>query len=1298
MLSLASRRSFGCVRGLLVALALGLAAGLGAGEAAAPQGFHALGGATPDAGTLLAFGLLLEGKNAESEATFRARLAQTPDDAAARFGLGLLERLNGRSRESVEHLARAFSSGRQEPWAELYLHVLLEVLQEAPDDAAFLEAAAVVEGDAKVRPYLRGHARYARAAWLQARGRFTEAAEAYAPLQFIKRWALSGPFDNRDGAGMPDKYAPEDEVQFERPMRGRNRNVAWIHPPVEPLDGIVELDTLFEPNTHSLAYAATQLKLEQAQWAVLWLGCGGAAKVWVNQRQVVEVPTRHDYAPEKSAVPVYLHAGWNQILIKAGAVEDTEWSFSVRLSKPEGGPVPGVTVDPSAEALEGYKATAAGRATPLLEPENPELGLLPRLETALKAEPDSAWLQAWFGYHAYLHRFGNKEDHHPAQAYAKALKLAPRCAVFQLLLAGYPGDPNQARQSAEACLKEHPEAPAAQERLALLHHAAGLELEAEPHAREVLSKFGTERAGGAAKVLAEILRARDLQPEANGWAAQYVKQSPFDPEGWQILGSTAAGHAARRKAFEQGLEFAGGDPGLRQLWAEELMELDREAEAAAFRERSLMLLPFAIEEHLDIAEAWRRAGQPDKAAQYLEQARRIAPENTELLSALAGLRLRGGKPDEAAALWQEALRIKPNAPGIKDALAEINTGRGLDRGFFAPYEIALKDLPVPAADDYPRDNAVHLLKQEVVHVNPNGTSSRMVHQISKLLRAGGKGDLQRHTVFYDPQRQVVDVLRAAVIMPDGRELARADVGDRSVSAAMGVQTRIYDEYHLKEIVFRDIEVGALIDLQYVVRDSGENIYGDYFADAYYLGDDSPVQKSQYVLSLPKSREFRHQTFRHGAAPERVESNDPEREVLRWQAENLPGIVQERRMPPALDQLPFVQTTTMRTWQEVGTWYWNLAKEQMVVDEAIEAQVKELTANLETPTEKLRAIHDWAIEKIRYLGIEFGRNGYKPHRSTETFRALYGDCKDTSLLIATMCKAAGIDARVVLIRTVDAGAVDEHSLPAPNLFNHCIAYIPDVDGKEYWIDGTTDYHQLGEVPAMDQGAQVLVVGPEGGQFVQIPRTAAADNRHETRVTATLNAQGAAQVFVRTVATGEYAPYWRQRAGTPGQFERFIKEQIAQQFPGAELSRLTQAQPGEQGPMWFETELRVPRLATPSGDRYSLPSAPESMDLSRLYVSGAERTHDLMLWFARSRQVETVYQLDEGYKVVALPESVELKESFGRFVREVRQEGQRLTLKIDFRLDTYRIKKEEYAAFAAFCRKVDALNDEKVLVKK
>ena len=53
------------------------------------------------------------------------------------------------------------------------------------------------------------------------------------------------------------------------------------------------------------------------------------------------------------------------------------------------------------------------------------------------------------------------------------------------------------------------------------------------------------------------------------------------------------------------------------------------------------------------------------------------------------------------------------------------------------------------------------------------------------------------------------------------------------------------------------------------------------------------------------------------------------------------------------------------------------------------------------------------------------------------------------------------------------------MPAPNLYNHCIAYVPDVDGRDYWIDGTTDYHQLGEVPYADQGAQVLVVGPDGG---------------------------------------------------------------------------------------------------------------------------------------------------------------------------------------------------------------------------
>ena len=82
----------------------------------------------------------------------------------------------------------------------------------------------------------------------------------------------------------------------------------------------------------------------------------------------------------------------------------------------------------------------------------------------------------------------------------------------------------------------------------------------------------------------------------------------------------------------------------------------------------------------------------------------------------------------------------------------------------------------------------------------------MVHIIAKCLRAAGKPQIESHYIYYEPERQVVDVLKAAVITPDGREIDRANIQDESTSAASGVQTRIYDQHHLKYVQFNNLEV------------------------------------------------------------------------------------------------------------------------------------------------------------------------------------------------------------------------------------------------------------------------------------------------------------------------------------------------------------------------------------------------------------------------------------------------------------------------------------------------------------
>lgn len=1259
-------------------------------------GYHPLSGAESSAACARGYREMLAGDLAAARTSFEAALKAKPE-AAAHFGSGLIHGLSGEDQAALEQYAAALKSGTQDPWAEGYLLALWRNARTAREVTPVVETLTNLGMEVAAPARLRDLAAFVLGQWMVETGRWEAARSSFGRLQYLRSWQLIGPFDNRDASGMAKAYAPEETIDLEKSVEGRHRRVEWFRCAAEPMDGAMDLAQLFEPNTHSLAYALSHVKVEKSQWTVLHAGSGGASRIWINGREVLAIDEYNSFAAEKKAVPVYLHAGWNRVLVKVAANEIPHWAFVVRLSALQGGPVPGLEVSSSAEASKAYATSAEGRGTPLLEPEVPELGLLPRVEAALRKDPEHPWLRRWRGWLMDVWGLGHVDDDPSVTEYRRALAKSPQCPLFLVDLMSAAGDVNLARQTAEKCQARFPELPQSWEMLTEISANAGLEPTTEAYAREGLARFGPARAGTCAAQMAEILIQRGQLAEAERLARVCVETRPYESDNWQLLLGTLPGRAARRIVLSEALRRCGGDRALLRLQATERMLQKKEGEAAELQQQTLCAEPCSVASFMDVATDWARAGRSDKAFEILQAARRIAPEHPGLLATIGTELLRAEKREEAVAVWRDVLRIKPDSPHVKDWLAEVDRGGAIDREFFAAYDVEARELPRPQAIDYPNDLSVKLLHQEVIHVNPNGSVSRMEHQVAKLLRPDGAGKLRQQRIFYEPGRQTVDILRAAVIRPDGTEMSRAQITDRTVSAAMGVETRIYDEHHLKEIVFPDIEPGSIVDFQYILRDTGGNIYGDFFADTFYFGDDQPVLKSQYVLDLPKARTFQMHSFRAPLEPRRIESKDPEREVVIWEREKVSGIVLETRMPPLLDLLPFVQVTTMASWKDVGMWYWNLCREQLNVDDDLRDLAVQITRDAPTAKEKVRAIHDWVIRNIRYLGIEFGRNGYKPHRASDTYKALYGDCKDTAALIVTLLKAVGIDARMVLVRTTPAGRIEADALPAPNLFNHCIAYVPGVEGQDYWIDGTTDHHQLGEVPYSDQGAQVLVVGPEGGEFVQIPLGTAGENRNEASIQATVQKNGSGVARLRRVYRGQVAPYVREQIDTPGTFRSTMQAQAAQRFPGAELTRLAHSRPEDQGPVWVESEFSIPNFAARSGDRLALLSSAEVLNLSQRFLSGGERRHDLQIWFPFSEAGEVNCQLEPGLRPVGLPEEAELKEPFATYRRKVTVQDQHVRIVEEFSLNSNFIAKDQYARFSAFCHKVDALQAQKLLVQ-
>lgn len=1244
-------------------------------------------------------------------ASFAAALAKKPTDSAALFGQALHALAMSDYQLALERLCLAVDGAKDSPWSELYVHEVVNALPYSSNEKPFLDLCARAEGPG-YRPHLKSQLLAAKAAWLQQRGQFAAATEAARRVQYLSRWALAGPFDNRDNAGFETVYAPETSIDFAAPVAGRNRSVQWFQPAAEPTDGRMDLGEVFEPNTHVLAYAVTFVDAPEAGWAVLRAGFSGSFAVWVNDQKAASVPELNQFGADKVVVPVYIQKGWNRILVKTGVVEDTDWIFTARLSKADGNPLAFTKVDSSAAALEAWKASGKRSELPP-KPAAFDLGLRAELETELQREPGN--VPALFALGSVLHwqNFGDREQNPDAKQLRKALTLAPKSPFLRLRLATIAEDRNEARQAAELALASHPSLPALHETLAILASENQQEMIAADLAARARKKFGPERTGAATIVLAATLTQQDESTDdsldvrdssgvgGRAYAARLLDEvlarHPYLAEGWRKFAMLQASRHDRLAVLKRGLEKCGGDAVLRAKYASELAAMEKDSDALALEEADLANDPFNITKAVEVSKRAMSAGDAKKELAILEQARANAPESADLLEALATAKHRAGETSQAVELLRDVLRIKPNSPRVRDFMALLDATPDDRQRFFSPYDIQLKDLSMPDPRAFPNDNVVNVLNQTVVRLNANGSSSRMIHYVAKVLRPAGVQELSFHNIYYDPERQVVDIIKASVITPEGRELARADVQDRSTSAMAGVQTRIYDEHHLKQVRFKELEPGATIDLQYTIRDTGLNIYGDYFADSFNLADDNPTIRSQYVLDTPASLNIQTQVLNAKLEPKPGSTQDPQRKTLVWELNNTPGIVRERNMPPAVDKLAQLQVTTMNSWQDVGQWYWNLAKESLVPSEEMKAAVAEITKDAKNDREKLRMIHDWVIAKIRYLGIEFGRNGYKPHRAADSFKSLYGDCKDTATLITSMLQVAGIESRLVLIRTTDAGAVPENSLPMPNLFNHCIAYVPKLDGRDYWIDCTTDFHQLGEVPYADENAQVLVVGKTGGTFVRIPRSAPQDNMVEQKFEAKVARDGAATLKMRDVRHGQFAPSYRELAETPGQYERFMREFAARKFNGAEVVEMSRADRKDQGPMWMETTLKVPQLASRSGERKALPATLDPLGLSNRFTGDTKRTNDVELYFAWKRVSETVYDLDAALTVLSVPEELDLKEAFGLYSRKVLREASRVTIRETFELSRASVKAEEYEAFKSFCNKVDNATDQKVLLE-
>ncbi|PSL35618.1 DUF3857 domain-containing protein [Chitinophaga ginsengisoli] len=388
--------------------------------------------------------------------------------------------------------------------------------------------------------------------------------------------------------------------------------------------------------------------------------------------------------------------------------------------------------------------------------------------------------------------------------------------------------------------------------------------------------------------------------------------------------------------------------------------------------------------------------------------------------------------------------------------------------WLVPYKPDLKQ--VPDARDVSNGYYI-LLFEEQQHVEQSAVYHHMIRQI--VSEAGIQNGAEV-TVDYDPVYEKLH-FHKILIRRNGKVINQLQASKFKILQQEDDLSRfIYSGVYTAYFILEDVRKGDQIEFAYTIE--GDNpIFEHKFTSLFYLAFSNPVVNFHKSIIASPNREIRFKTFNNAPMPDRQMVNGMQ--VYKWEMTNIPSVEMEDDIPAWFDNFPSVQATEYKSWQEVIQWGDRVNKVPPP-GAALMAKIAEFKREAGNSREKymLKAVR-FVQDDIRYMGIEMGEYSHRPNTPDKILLQRFGDCKDKSLLLATILKANGIYASMAYVDTYTKGHVVNY-LPAPDLFNHAIVYAK-LDDKEYWIDPTISYQRgnlsMLTVPDYQQG---LVIDPTG----------------------------------------------------------------------------------------------------------------------------------------------------------------------------------------------------------------------------
>ena len=478
----------------------------------------------------------------------------------------------------------------------------------------------------------------------------------------------------------------------------------------------------------------------------------------------------------------------------------------------------------------------------------------------------------------------------------------------------------------------------------------------------------------------------------------------------------------------------------------------------------------------------------------------------------------------------------------------------------------------------------------------------------------------------------------------------------------------------------------------------------------------PVQSAQtrmetgsYRLTVPAGTQVRHYTT--GPIPEPALSHDGKNDVYSWEIHGYDGFVQEHNMPPVTELIPSVHASPDRfvfdgvpgsqdSWQSIGKWQYQLLAGTDTLPQETINKVHEMTGNTASDLDVVRILYRYLRESTRYVSIQFGIGGFKPFPAATVVKTGFGDCKALSNYFKSLLSAAGVDAEYTILNTEQAklrpgyasfGQTDHAMLAVP------LKRLQDT----LWVECTAPTLPLGYRHTDIAGHEVILIGPEGGQMVNVRPYPDSVRTRSLHLDIQLREDGSATLRVERKATADEVEPWVGYDGLDDDRKRsLLVSGLDGQAQNLSPATLQDNFDSYDGPDWYpvcevsyQFDMRV--YGRKNGDRLMVPVNPFS---KRLLFQRSERIHPYVSPSSSGYTDGIILRIPQGYAVESVPADVRIDQVWGTFESRIRQEDGCIIITQSVQMKACREAPDCYPEYREFVRALNKAYSASLVLRK